>query len=674
MSVLRIRGYLGCVYTLGAAALIWVFASTSWAVPVRLYGIIAVTAVLIVVGELFPIRLWGMGSVNEYTFSGAFTLALLPAGPIVYAVIPQLAALLGEELRNRKPLKVLAFNLAQNGIMFVLARLAICTVEGVGFGGYADVSTGKQLLGLAVGAPVYFLVNNILTGTVIAFSGNTPVLASIVTTLRKEIPVTPIVLGLAPLVIAGLRFSLWTAPLLLFLIIAIRQAVKIGTEHEIAALHDSLTGLPNRAMLLMRLDQELPDARRPGRQAALLMVDLDHFKEINDTLGHAVGDELMRLVAARLREAVRERDTVARLGGDEFAVVIPDGTEEVATELAHRLATTLRQPFRLAEVTLNVGASVGIALAPEHGTDVESLMRHADVALYTAKQNRGGYAVYDPRSDEHSTERPVLMGQLRRGIDRGELVVYYQPKVSIRTGQFCGAEALVRWQHPTRGLLPPAQFLPAVENSGLIVPLTDQVIHKALAAVRQWRAHGVHASVSVNVTARQVTNLDLPSQIVDALAMYSLPGDALVIEVTESCLMSDAVRARTVLSQLREAGIGLSIDDFGTGYSSFTHLRDLPMSEIKIDRSFVTTAADSTANAAIVKSTIELAHNLGLQVVAEGVETQPCLDLLTDMGCDLVQGHLLARPMPASELLTWSTAQAIGYNTLQRANFRLQAA
>jgi predicted signal transduction protein with EAL and GGDEF domain len=382
----------------------------------------------------------------------------------------------------------------------------------------------------------------------------------------------------------------------------------------------------------------------------------------------------MGLVAARLGGAIRPRDMVARLGGDEFAVVVPDGTEEVARELAQRLSATLRQPFRLAEVTLTVGASVGIALAPDHGTDPESLMRHADVALYTAKQDRGGYAIYDPHSDEHSTERPVLMGQLRRGIDRGELVVYYQPKVSIRTGRICGAEALVRWQHPTRGLLPPGQFLPAVENSGLIVPLTDQVIHKALAAVRQWRARGMYASVSVNVTARQVANLDLPSQIVDALALYSLPGDALVIEVTESCLMSDAVRARTVLSQLREAGVGLSIDDFGTGYSSFTHLRDLPMSEIKIDRSFVTTATGSAANAAIVKSTIELAHNLGLEVVAEGVETQACLDLLTDMGCDLVQGHLLARAMPASELLTWSTAQAIVHDTRQRANLRLQAA
>jgi EAL domain-containing protein (putative c-di-GMP-specific phosphodiesterase class I) len=251
--------------------------------------------------------------------------------------------------------------------------------------------------------------------------------------------------------------------------------------------------------------------------------------------------------------------------------------------------------------------------------------------------------------------------------------VYYQPKVSIHTGQICGAEALVRWQHPTRGLLLPGQFLPAVENSGLIVPLTDQVIHKALAAVRQWRRQGIYATVSVNVTARQVANLDLPDQIVEALALYSLPGEALVIEVTESCLMGDAARTRTVLSRLREAGVGLSIDDFGTGYSSFTHLRDLPMSEIKIDRSFVTTATRSSANAAIVKSTIELAHNLGLEVVAEGVETQPCLDLLTDMGCDLVQGYLFAKAMPAGDLPTWSAAQAIIYGTRQHSRLRSDA-
>jgi diguanylate cyclase (GGDEF)-like protein len=666
VSELRLRSYLGCVYTLGAAALAWVFASAQWAVPGHALGVVVVTAVMIVVAELLPIRLWTSGSFREYTFSGAFLLALLATGPIVYAVIPQLAALLIEEIRHRKPARVVAFNVSQYAIMFALAGLAVCAIEGAEFGAYAEVSQTRQLLGLAAAAPVYFLVNNALTGTVLALAGGTPVFGSVIAALRREIAVTPIVLGLAPLIIAGLQFSLLTAPLCLALIIALRHAAKIATAHQVAALHDALTGLPNRTLMLMRLGEALSEAQRLGGQTALLLIDLDHFKEINDTLGHAVGDELLELVAGRLTATVSSRDTVARLGGDEFAVVLPESDVGSARDLAKRLTTALREPYRLADVTLKVGASAGIALAPDHGSESELLMRHADIALYTAKEDRGGYAVYDPRSDEHTTERPVLMGQLRQGIDRGELVVHYQPKVSVRTGHIWGAEALVRWQHPTRGLLPPGQFLGAVENSGLITPLTDQVIHKALAAVRQWRAQGIDISVSINLTARQVANLDLPNQIQEALAAHSLPGEALVVEMTESSLMSDTVRTRTVLSQLRAAGVGLSIDDFGTGYSSFTHLRDLPVSEIKIDKSFVTAAPTSTANTAIVKSTIELAHNLGLDVVAEGVESELCLDILTDMGCDLVQGYLLARPMPASDLLAWSATNALARDPLAR--------
>ncbi len=534
VAKLRLRGYLGCVYVLGSAALVWVLAGTEWAVPPHAVGVVGVTGLLIIVSELLPIRLWSAGAFREYTFSGAFLLALLATGPIAYAVIPQLAALLIEELRHRKPLRVVAFNVSQYAIMFALAGLAAGTIEGAEFGAYAEVSTTRQLLGLAAAAPVYFLVNNVLTGTVLALAGGTSVSAAVATAVRKELPVTPIVLGLAPLITAGLQFSLLTAPLCLALIIAIRHAAKIATAHQVAALHDALTGLPNRTLMLMRLDEAMREEPGPDRGTALLLVDLDHFKEINDTLGHGIGDELLCLVADRLAGAVTDRDTVARLGGDEFALVIPDSTSGTSVELARRLTAALREPFRLADVTLKVDGSVGIALAPEHGADTEALMRNADVALYAAKVDRGGHALYDPRSDEHTTVRPVLMGQLRQGIDRGELVVHYQPKISVRTGQIWGAEALVRWQHPTRGLLAPGQFLAAVENSGLIAPLTDQVIHSALAAVRLWRANGIHISVAVNLTARQVANLDLPDQIQEALAAHSLPGEALVVEMTRA--------------------------------------------------------------------------------------------------------------------------------------------
>jgi diguanylate cyclase (GGDEF)-like protein len=658
-SALQLRTYLGVVYVTGALALFGVLATAKLGIPRDAIGIVVVTVALLIVGELYPIRLWRQGSFNEYTFSGTFSLALLLTGPVVYAVVAQLAALLVIDIRKRVRARALAFNVAQYALMLTSARLAVCAVAGMDFGGFTRVSGARQLLALAVAALVYFLVNAVLTGAVIAVSSGAPVLPSVRAFIRAEVPVAPIVLGLAPLVVGALHLSIWTAPLCLLPIIAVRRAAKLAAEHEIASLHDPLTNLPNRALLLVRLRQALQASHQEGR-VALLMLDLDHFKEINDTLGHPVGDELLKLVAERLVAATHSEDTVARLGGDEFAVVLPDATAESAVDVAQRLAASLSEAFRLVEVSLNVEASIGIALSPDHGDDPQSLIRHADVALYTAKQSRGGHAIYDPRSDENTVERLSLMGELRQGIERGELVVYYQPKISSRTGRISGVEALARWQHPTRGLLGPGQFIPAAENTGLIVPLTHRVIDDALDALSQWRTQGLDVTVSVNVTARHIANLDLPDQVEAALAAHALPGEALIIEVTESCLMADPGRTRTVLGRLRDLGVGVSIDDFGTGYSSFANLRDLPVTEIKIDRSFVSAATASTANAAIVKSTIDLGHNLGLAVVGEGVETRQCLDLLTAMDCDLIQGYFHAKPMPAAELLHWAIAQPTG--------------
>jgi diguanylate cyclase (GGDEF)-like protein len=666
-SKLWVRGYLGCVYAAGALALGWVFVSAQWSVPGPLRVMIAVMVVLLVVGEFLPIRLWSRGSFQEYTFSGAFALVLLQTGPLVYAVLPQLLALLLVEIRQRRSIKIAAFNLAQNTLMFVLARLAISAVENVGTGAVLGVPAARQLAGFALGALVYFVVNNALTATIIALSGGESVWSSIITTMREEIPVTPLVLGLAPMFAASLEFSIWTAPLCLMLIIAVRAAAKISTEHEIAALHDALTGLPNRTLLLSRLTESLHGVR-PDRPSALLMIDLDHFKEVNDSLGHAAGDELLELVATRLAATVGPRDTVARLGGDEFAIVVDETTAADAEALAARVARALGESFQLAEVTLNVAASVGVAMAPERSLDADTLMRHADLALYSAKQERGRHMVYNPRSEEHSTNSSATMGELRVGIDRGELRVHFQPKISVRTGQITGVEALVRWEHPTRGLLTPARFLPAAENTPLIAPLTEQVIDEALAAVARWRMLGAAQNVSINLTARQVANQDLPRQIEAALSAHGLPGEALTVEVTESCLIANPVRTKEVLNDLRTTGVGLSIDDFGTGYSSFTQLRDLPVTEIKIDKSFVTPVTGSTANAAIVKSAIDLGHNLGLHVVAEGVETFDCLDVLTEMGCDVMQGYLLARPMTADCLTAWSTAQAAATDTRRAAS------
>jgi diguanylate cyclase (GGDEF)-like protein len=656
VSKLPLRVYLGLVYAAGAAAAVWMVATASWVVHGELRAVLAVTAVMLVLGELFPIRLWSRGNCHEYTISGAFALVLLNTGPLIYAILPQIVALLVVEIRERKPARVAAFNVAQNVLMLAFARLALCAIDGVGFGAITNVPAGRQLAGLAGAALVYFVVNSLLTGTVVALSGGTQVARSVLITMREELPVTPIVLGVSPMIGASLTFSIWTAPLCVLVIVAIRTAVSISTRHEIAALHDSLTGLPNRSLFMTRLGQSLAEAT-PERQVAALMIDLDRFKEINDTLGHSVGDDLLKLVAERLTEMAGPRNTVARLGGDEFAIVLTRTTAAETDELAGQIAAAFTESFRIADVTLTVTVSVGAALAPQHSDEAEKLMHLADLALYAAKEERGRHSMYDPQSEEHSTASSVLVGELQGGLDRGELVVFYQPKVSTLTGQLIGVEALVRWQHPTRGLLVPGRFLPAVENTPLIVPLTERVIDDSLRAVKGWRDRGLPITVAINLTARQVASVDLPRQIEEALAAHGLPSSALVVEVTESSLMANPAQTRAVLGKLRELGVGLSMDDFGTGYSSLTHLRDLPVTEIKIDRSFVTGTEGSGRSAALVKSIIDLGHNLGLNVVAEGVETTETHDVLTDLGCNMVQGYLLARPMPGEQLEQWYAGQ-----------------
>jgi diguanylate cyclase (GGDEF)-like protein len=657
---LWVRAYLGCVYAAGAAALGWVVAIARWDVSAYLLSLVVVVALLMIASEFMPITVWSRGRTQEYTFSGAFAVVLLQIAPLEWAVLPQAVAVLVEEIRQRRPAKIAAFNVAQNVLMFVLARLAMDVVEGTAH----NASELRQLAALALGALIYFVVNNVLTGTVLGLISGTGVPSSILAGMRREIPVTPIVLGLAPMFAASLEFSIWTAPLCLFLIMAVRAAAKISTEHEIAALHDALTGLPNRTLMLTRLNESLA-AVDDERQAALLMIDLDHFKEINDSLGHATGDELLTLVADRLTGAVGPGDMVARLGGDEFAIVVADTTPAETEALARRVTGSLNETFQLSELSLTVAASVGVAMAPQPDTDANTLIRNGDQALYSAKEERGRYMIYNPTSARHEVQSPVLMSELRQGIDRGELRTYFQPKISVQTGRMIGVEALMRWEHPERGLLNPGLFLPAAETTPLIVPMTEQVIHQSLAAVARWRAQGLEVSVSVNLTARQVANLDLPRQIDAALSAHGLPGDALVVEVTESCLIANPVRTREVLNRLRGAGVGLSIDDFGTGYSSFTQLRDLPVSEIKIDKSFVTRVTGSSANAAIVKSAIDLGHNLGLYVVSEGVETYATLDALTDMGCDVMQGYLFAHPMPEHDIRLWSDCRPAHPITLE---------
>jgi diguanylate cyclase (GGDEF)-like protein len=418
------------------------------------------------------------------------------------------------------------------------------------------------------------------------------------------------------------------------------------------ATHDALTGLPNRVLLRDRVEQALAAASRGAAEVAVLMIDLDRFKEINDSLGHSYGDELLCQVGPRLESVLREGDTVARLGGDEFAVLLPvvDGVGE-AEAVAERLREALHRRFEVQGVAVDLEASVGIAVSPWHGTDVEDLLRNADIAMYVAKEVKAGAVLFAP--EEHSTGRTQLtvLGDLRTALDSGdELFLHYQPKVTLDGEAIEGLEALLRWQHPERGLIPPSDFIPVAEGTGIIIRLTERVLGMALEAMRGWRDRGVAVPVAVNLSARCLLDASLPELVARLLRENDVPAALLRLEVTESAVMTDAARCMDVLQRLHELGVRLSIDDFGTGYSSMVHLRRLPVDELKIDRSFVLGMTTMTADAVLVRSAIDLGHNLGLTVVAEGVEGLEHVDALRDLGCDVAQGYHYARPMGEADV------------------------
>jgi diguanylate cyclase (GGDEF)-like protein len=441
--------------------------------------------------------------------------------------------------------------------------------------------------------------------------------------------------------------------LLLFRIVAgaSTRLRRQAAENEHLALHDPLTDLPNRSLFHDRSQQAILSARRDGTGVALMILDLDRFKEVNDTLGHHNGDLLLQEIGARLRTGLRESDSVARLGGDEFGLLLPhvaDGDE--ALMLGERVRAVLRLPFTLEGVTLDLEASVGVALYPKHGDDVDTLLQRADVAMYLAKEDRSGCELYAADRDEYSPHRLALAAELRRALDERELVLHYQPKADLTNDRIVAVEALVRWEHPEHGLLTPDQFVPLAEATGLIRELTLRVLDEALRQQRAWRDDGIELRVAVNLSARDLYDLTLPATVAELLATHDVPATGLELEITESVIVADPMRARAILNRLSEMGIVLAVDDYGTGYSSLGYLKRLPIDEMKIDRSFVMQMTDDRNDAAIVRSTVELGRNLGLRVVAEGVETAAAWAHLKALGCDFAQGYYLSRPVPAVEI------------------------
>ncbi|BCJ47676.1 hypothetical protein GCM10010168_20350 [Actinoplanes ianthinogenes] len=431
------------------------------------------------------------------------------------------------------------------------------------------------------------------------------------------------------------------------------RAVEALSDARRQARTDDLTELPNRRLFQETLDAEL-HLRDPCAPMAVAIVDLDRFKEINDSFGHHLGDKLLQLVAARLGEALGDNGMLARLGGDEFGVLLPAAGVDRALQSATGLLTALRHPFDLEKVTLHVDASIGLAVFPDHGTDRSALMRHADNAMYTAKSDHSGLAVASEGADDDSGRRRLTtLEELRAGLDDGDLILHYQPQLDLATGAVSGVEALVRWNHPTRGLVYPDGFLSLAEHAGLMGRLTMQVLELALEQCRDWRAAGLDLTVAVNLSTSNLHDPTLAAYVATALSRYGVPPAALHLEVTEEVLMRDAARATETLAQLRANGIRLAVDDYGTGYSSLAYLHALPVDDLKLDRAFVAHCDTDPRSAAIVKSTVELAHNLNMRLIAEGVENEVVLDRLREWDCDLVQGYHLSRPQAADRLTPW---------------------
>jgi diguanylate cyclase (GGDEF)-like protein len=646
------RGLAVDVYIalIGALALIALVAGFPYAVPEPGVGWFGVAALFIalVVGESWAVPLPKSAAVSVSTVSYIVLALLLP--PTLAGVLAGLSMITVLVWQRKRPSRVF-FNGAASVATVALTALMAHPL------GLADGSLGDggllELFAFLYLAAFNYAVNSLLVSVIVAIASGVP--------LRQvlfEHSVYSAPAEFAGAVLGVLIALVWLkAPNLLPLAVFpalisqmtlqyIAASNRRAAELRHLALHDQLTELPNRVFLMDELKEQL----QPGRRAALLMLDLDRFKEVNDTFGHHYGDLLLAQVGPRLCSVLRESDTFARLGGDEFAVLLPGADAEAAGVVAQKLIAALEQPFPVEDQSVFVGGSIGVALHPDHGDDPHAIMRRADIAMYVAKRTHSGFAVYAPEHDTHSPLRLALFGELRQAVEHDDLVLHYQLQQNAASGEVVGAEALVRWPHAERGLIPPDEFIPLAEQTGMIRPLTRGVLRAAVHQIASWHRAGIALPVAVNLSAQDVQDGELPDYIASLLERNRLPSHLLRVEVTESRLMAEPERAMDVLTRLRQMGIGIAVDDFGTGYSSLVYLKRLPVDELKIDRSFVRHLATDENDAAIVRSTIDLGHALGLRVVAEGVEDESCLDLLRLMGCDHAQGYLFSRPSSAKVL------------------------
>ncbi|MFA1549565.1 putative bifunctional diguanylate cyclase/phosphodiesterase [Actinomadura chokoriensis] len=632
----------------------------------------------IIFGELRPIITPGSTENNGATTSTTFSFAaLLYAGLPIAAALQAVAVITCGILRGRAPHRI-AFNAAQYTLSLAAAQLVLALFGDLATPSGLWVPHGSDLPAIALAGAVYFACNDTLVGSAVALHARISLVRALRLDLGYQVLVHLALLGLAPLIVVAMDRSALFVPLIVLPFIAVYLNASVSVRREHQALHDGLTGLPNRKLLIVRTEEALAGARGaenrgadrrragalgtrcrkttdpPSHRAGLFLLDLDRFKEVNDTLGHPTGDRLLQLVAHRLTHSVRPGDLVARLGGDEFAVLLPTVRDETAArEVAARLRAALSEPVRLDGMSFDLEASVGIALFPDHAPDFELLLQRADVAMYNAKEARTGVEIYSPRKDRNSPERLGMLGDLRRAIDRSELELFYQPKVSLRDGHLVGMEALLRWRHPAKGVLEPHAFLPIAEQTYLMRSITHHVVTAALAQTAAWWRENLAVQVAVNASGRDLLDTGLTETIEEGLLARGLPAAALQLEITERILMNEPAYASDTVSALAELGIPLSLDDFGTGYSSLVRLKRLPVEEIKIDASFVRRIVESPDDAVIVRSIVDLVRTLGLRSVAEGVETPATAQALRDMGCDAAQGWHFGRPMDAATATDW---------------------
>ena len=604
----------------------------------------------VVLSELMPIRIARRGEHEEQTLSAAFAIALLLLGGIGPALVAMGFASALQDIKSRKPGWRTRFNLGQYSLSLIAGWLVI---QALSVSPHLDILhpfTSGQLPAMMLGSGVFFLANAWLVGTAVAMYNGTPVGTHFRTNFTFVVITGGVVMLLSPIVLAAAAYTVGIVPLCLAPIVAMYNAVAQSQRSEQVARCDTLTGLPNRLAFQEAIADATQDERNP---ASVLLVDLDRFKEVNDTLGHRYGDLLLVQVAQRFASVIGDGGQIARLGGDEFAVVSTLRDSDETVHLARRLADTLRDPFELEDMVVDVQASIGIALFPDHGLDVETLLSKADVAMYRAKETHSSVALYDERHDHHSPAKLALTAELRNAVAGEEIVLYYQPELDLRTREVVAVEALVRWDHPRLGVLPPSSFVRMAEATNLIKPLTQRVIELALVQLADWQAVGLELSVAVNISSQVLVDQAFTERVTDALRRSGVPPRSLKLEVTESALMSDPVTARAVLGDLDRMGVEIAIDDFGTGYSSLAYLADLPVSEVKIDRSFVTRMSAGSSEKIIVNSTIDLAHHLGLRAVAEGVEDWSMLPELEALGCDAAQGYAISHPLAGADATRW---------------------